>query len=129
VAEATLVGPNVEAGAKLIDDIRRSGIKVVAAAWVLDTDRDRWRLHIAAHWPFGLDGNPYRALTEFFGLGLRPLSRPIRLDDVAAHRPDSQYARALIRLADRDDRTVRRVSDRYVEGVFFPDAIVYGIGA
>jgi hypothetical protein len=127
MAGAVLVGPEVPAGARLIDDLREGGIDVIAAAWVFEPERDRWRLHIVAPWPFGRDGNAYESLTPFFGFGLgKPVDRPIRLEDTVPHFPGSQYARALATLTGGTGEATRRVSDRYVEGLFFQDAIVYG---
>ena len=123
MAEAILVGPNIDAGGRLIGDIRQRGIRSSAAAGGFDADRDRWKLHIVAPWPHGPDGNPYRALTEFFG----PRQTSLRLDDIVAHRPNTRFAEALTRLGNEAGPAVRRVNDRYVEGVFFPEAIVYGL--
>ena len=131
MVDSLVVNPEVRAGSLLISELRQSGIGVRAAAWVFDEQKNRWLLHIAAPWPHG---NVYMNLTRFFGLGIAPsaasieISRAIKLEDVVPHQPDSAYGRALAKLSETSSGTaVLRIRDRYLEGIFFSEAIVYSL--
>jgi|ERR1700730_1809493 hypothetical protein len=126
MAEELLVGPDIETGRLFVDQLIREGFPLKAAAWVYESENQRWRLYLVA--PIR-----NRDLLDFYlRASQAALADPDRKEDfklVSFTIVDSRQplGRRLVGWAKSTKRDYRKISDS-AEGQLI-SAVVYGAAA
>lgn len=123
MAKASLVGNDIDLGARILQHLDEHGF-VVTALWILDPDSQEWRLVLAS--PIVDQAGPkqsYQALQH----QLRMLDDRLLLSDVSLVGPGSPLVRALRGVIHTDAHATEpmRISKTIVDNALIDDAIVY----
>ena len=118
----------VEDGARVVERLDESGVKVPAALWILFADAQAWKLALSLQ-AVSDEGPKYgyrlvqKALSDLEGE-----IRDLALEDIAVLKPDAPLLR-LLRVALRTGEGVSRIQfvGNVISGELFPDALIYRV--
>jgi len=125
MAEASLVEEDINAGSELLQALDAANLKIRAAFWYLESERDEYRLYLGS--PV-VDVEGPRVAYEQVQRVLRnmPQPPPIQLDRINVVSPTSELP-ALLRTAIRTGPGIDhiRFRENTVRGTFIEDAFIY----
>jgi hypothetical protein len=127
VAKTSLVEPDIDGGARLVEALDEAEIEVGAAFWFLIPELSAWRLFIAS--PI-VDKRGRRAAYEGVQKVLRQLTsagvEAPALDDISAVSPGNEIVGLLSSAVGTGPGISRiRFTSNTVNGVFIEDAVIY----
>ena len=118
-----LVEKDIEEGRKLLSTLDAADIPIVAAYWLYELERNRWRLIFATPLVETVGSTPvYRRIRELVQAGSEGGGA---FDDVIVVSPRDRIAGALHRVPGSDRVTEFRLTDGVVNGLSVDDAYVY----
>ena len=123
MAKTTWVEIDIEDGRQLLRTLDRAGIPVVAAYWLYELARNRWRLVFAT--PLVETVGPtavYRRTRELVRSGA---AGGRALDDVIVVSPRDRLASGVRKIPGSDRAQEFRLTDGVVSGLSVDDAYVY----
>lgn len=127
MAKTSLVEPDIDGGAKLVEALDEAGLRVEAAFWFLIPELSAWRLFIAS--PIVASQGrraAYESVQNVLGrLTSAGIEAPT-LDEISAVSPDNEIVRLLSSAVSTGPgiSTIRFTSNT-VNGVFIEDAVIY----
>ena len=124
MAEDALVTDKIEAGAKLLEALDRSDIRIKTAFWLHYPDQDSWKLVLAPGKKIEGTKDIYMKIGEILR-SPELANQNVEISDIKIMQPDVPLLRALSVAIRTEGNKPIRFSRNVINGIYIDDALIY----